>query len=365
MTKITDRIKEIESELSTAKYNKATEHAFGIMKAQLAKLKDTVQKRSGIGKSDTGWFVKKSGDGTVVLLGFPSVGKSTLLNVLTGAKSRVAAYEFTTLTVIPGMLTHNKANIQILDVPGIVTGAASGSGRGKEVLTMVRNSDLLLILIDANHPEHYQAILKEVYETGVRINQQPPIVKIMKKSRGGLDIGSTVKLTKITKETISGILREFRINNADILIRTDITPDDLIDAIEGNRKYVPAITVVSKADLATPAQIDLVRKTIKPDVFISAEKNINITKLKDTIFNGLQFIRLYLKEVNKKPDMNEPLVLRKGSTLRTLCDHLHREFITKFRFAKIWGTSAKFPGQMFRDLDKQLSDNDIIEIHLR
>ena len=188
-------------------------------------------------------------------------------------------------------------------------------GRGKEVLTMVRNSDLLLILIDANHPEHHQAILKEVYETGVRINQQPPIVKIMKKSRGGLDIGSTVKLTKISKETIAGILREFRINNADVLIRTDITPDDFIDAIEGNRKYVPAITVVNKADLASQAQLELVKKTIKPDVFISAEKGTNIAKLKDIIFNGLQFIRLYLKEVNKKPDLDTPLVLRKCSTV--------------------------------------------------
>jgi len=362
--KIQERIKELETQLSTAKYNKATQHAFGVMKAQLAKLKGTVEKRAGVGKSDSGWFVKKTGDGTVVLLGFPSVGKSTLLNALTGAKSKVAAYQFTTLTVVPGVMVYNKAKIQILDVPGIVSGAASGSGRGKEVLAMVRNSDLILILIDALNPEHYQAILDEVYETGVRINQRAPDVKITKKSKGGLDIGATVKLTKLNYETISAILREFKINNADVMIRTDIDVDQLIDVIEGNRKYIPAITVVSKMDLATPAQIEHIKQTVKPDVFVSAEQGKNMQKLKETIFQGLRFLRLYLKEVNKKPDLDEPLVLTQGATLRTVCDKLHRDFVKKFRFARIWGKSAKFPGQQFRNLDKPLEDGDIVEIHL-
>jgi len=362
--KIQDRIKELEQQLSSTKYNKATQHAFGVMKAQLAKLKDTVEKRAGVGKSDTGWFVKKTGDGSVVLLGFPSVGKSTLLNALTGAKSKTAAYAFTTLTVVPGVMNYNKAKIQILDVPGIVTGAAAGTGRGKEVLAMVRNSDLILILIDALHPEHYQAILDEVRETGVRINQRAPDVKITKKVKGGLDIGSTVKLSKLNYETIAAVLREFKINNADVMIRTDIDVDQLIDVVEGNRKYIPAITVVSKMDLATPAQIEHIKQTIRPDVFISAEQSKNMEKLKETIFQGLRFIRLYLKEINKKPDLEEPMVLTKGSTLRTLCDKLHRDFVKKFRFARIWGKSAKFPGQQFRNLEKELEDGDIIEIHL-
>lgn len=365
MSKLQERIKDLETQLSTAKYNKATQHAFGVMKAQLAKLKETVEKRASIGKSDAGWFVKKSGDGSVVLLGFPSVGKSTLLNVLTGSKSKVAAYAFTTLTVIPGMMEYKKAKIQILDVPGIVQGAAAGTGRGKEVLAMVRNANLILILIDALHPEHYQAILDEVYETGIRVNQNPPDVKIVKKSRGGLDIGTTVKLTKITKETIAAVLKEFRINNADLVIRSDIDVDQLIDCIEGHRKYIPAITVVSKMDLVSPEQIKHIKDTIKPQVFISAEQGTNIPQLKDAIFNGLGFIRLYLKEINKKADMEEPLVLTTGSTLRTLCDKLHRDFVKKFKFAKIWGRSAKFPGQQFRDLDKELTDGDVIEIHLR
>lgn len=67
--------------------------------------------------------------------GFPSVGKSSLLTILTGTESEAAAYEFTTLTCIPGVIHYNDAKIQLLDLPGIIEGAAQGKGRGRQVKT--------------------------------------------------------------------------------------------------------------------------------------------------------------------------------------------------------------------------------------
>lgn len=65
--------------------------------------------------------------------GFPSVGKSSLLTLLTGTESEAAAYEFTTLTCIPGVIHYNESKIQLLDLPGIIEGASEGKGRGRQV----------------------------------------------------------------------------------------------------------------------------------------------------------------------------------------------------------------------------------------
>ena len=98
-------------------YNKATSHHIGKLKAKLAKLKEESLQRSSGGTKGQGFHVKKSGDATVVLVGFPSVGKSTLLNNITNAESKVGAYQFTTLDIVPGVMEHKNAKIQVFDIP--------------------------------------------------------------------------------------------------------------------------------------------------------------------------------------------------------------------------------------------------------
>lgn len=87
----------------------------------------------------------KSGDARVALIGFPSVGKSTLLNKVTNTASAAAAYEYTTLTAIPGVLEYEGARIQLLDLPGIIEGAAQGRGRGRQVVSVAKTADLILV----------------------------------------------------------------------------------------------------------------------------------------------------------------------------------------------------------------------------
>ncbi len=360
-----EKIREIEAAMSKAKYNKATEHWFGLMKSQIAKLREKIEKKSAGKGATEGFAVKRTGDATVILVGFPSVGKSTLLNALTGAKSKTAAYEFTTLDCIPGTLNYRSAKIQILDVPGIISGAAFGKGRGKEVLAMARNADLVLFVVDALHPENYVSLQKEIYDVGIRVNQRKPVVKIVKKPKGGLDMNSTVKLSKVSMETLAEILKSFRIMNADVVVRDDVDIDQFIDCIEGNRKYVKAVTCVSKADLLDNKEKKNLKDLLQNPVFVSAEKNEGIDELKEEIFTSLDFVRIFLKEVNKKPDLDEPMILTRPVTIKAICEHIHRDFVRKFRFARIWGKSAKFPGQQFRNLDKLLEDGDIVEIHVR
>ena len=112
--------------------NKKTEHHIGLLKAKLAKLRADLEKSTSSKGGGQTFEVKKGGDATIVLIGLPSVGKSTILNRLTNAKSKVASYAFTTLTVVPGIMRHNGADIQILDLPGIISGASSGRDGGEE-----------------------------------------------------------------------------------------------------------------------------------------------------------------------------------------------------------------------------------------
>jgi len=359
-----DKIKDLEEQISKTKYNKKTQHAIGLYKAQLAKLKEKQKARSG-GKKGEGYSVRKTGDGTVVLLGFPSVGKSTLLNALTNANSPVGSYAFTTLTVIPGILNYKYAKIQILDVPGVVYGAAAGTGRGKEVLAVIRNADLVVFLIDVFHPEHYEALKKEVYDASVRTNGTLPDVKISKTARGGVNVGTTVKLKRMDKKTIQDILKEFKIANANVVVREDIDADQLIDVIEANKVYLPAIVVLNKIDMVEKEQLEKIKGKIKPDLCVSAEKNVGIHELKGLIYNKLRIIRIYLKEFNKKADMEEPLIMWQGCTLRDLCSKLHKDFVEKFKFARVWGESSKFPGQKIVKLDHKLEDSDIIELRMK
>ncbi len=351
---IEDKIKEIEEEIRKTPYNKATQHHIGKLKAKIARLKAEQEKSESGGKGGLGYGIKKSGDATIIISGFPSVGKSTLLNKLTNAESKVAGYEFTTLKVIPGALKYKGAELQLLDVPGLIEGASKGKGRGKEVLSVIRNADLLVIMIDAQKPEQLEKIKKELYDAGIRINQNPPDVKIKKTLTGGIHIQKTPKV-KMGNDEIKAILEEFGIHNAEVLIRGKIDTDKLIDAVIGNRKYVPAIFVVNKTDIKNP--------NIPGTVSISAKEGIGIKELMEEIFKKLRFVRVYLKPQNRGPDFENPLILKEGSTIEDVCLRLHKEFKERFRYAVINGPSAAYKNQRV-GLNHKVKDEDIVTIIL-
>ena len=207
---IPEKIKLIEEEMRRTQINKATERHLGVLKARLARLKRMLEEQSSRGTgTDDGYSVKKDGDATIVLLGLPSVGKSTLLNHLTASSSKVAAYDFTTLTVIPGMLSHNGARIQVLDIPGIIKGASEGKGLGKRVLSAARSADLLLVMLDVFNPDAREILLDEVRAIGIRPDEHRPWVHIDKRSSGGVTVTDLAGATHVDEEGVKQVLREY------------------------------------------------------------------------------------------------------------------------------------------------------------
>ncbi|MCD1294615.1 GTP-binding protein [Methanocella sp. CWC-04] len=355
---IEEEIRTIQEEIDKTQKNKATMHHLGRLKAKMARLKDElIKKAMSKGGGDGGYSVKKSGDATVTLVGFPSVGKSTLINKLTDAKSEIGAYEFTTLDVIPGVMEYKDAKIQILDLPGLVKGAASGKGRGREVISVIRSCDLILMIIDVFNYQHIQVLEKELYDAGIRINQTPPDVTITKQIKGGITITSTVELS-IDEETIKTVMGEYKMHNALINIREDVNIDQMIDVIRGNRVYIPSIMVINKIDLVDKEQIKMFPKD---SIKISADRELNLETLRDVVYDQLGFINVYLKPQGESADMEEPLIMRRGCTVGDVCDRLHKDFRRKFRYAKVWGESAKHAGQRV-GIDHSLEDQDVLTI---
>ncbi|HVP25044.1 MAG TPA: GTP-binding protein [Methanomicrobiales archaeon] len=364
-----DEILAIEEEISSTPYNKATSKHIGRLKAKLAKIKDeAVQRALKAGGGGEGFSVKKSGDATAVLVGFPSTGKSTLLNTLTGTQSEVGSYAFTTVTVIPGALEHRSAKIQILDIPGMIAGAAMGKGRGKEVISVVRSADLIILLVDVWNEKHFDILIRELADAGIRINREKPDITIRKTSIGGVHVGSVGDIG-MDDDEIKAIMAEYRLVNAHVLIRGGATQDDLIDTMLGNRIYVPAILAVNKVDLVDGATMrsieeDLSARFGERPLMISAASGYHMEELKDAIFDHLGFIRAYMKPQGEDADLEEPMILRRNATVEDVCRKLHREFVEKFRYARIWGEFVKHAGQRV-GLHYKVHDGDLISIITR
>ena len=357
-----EKIRAIEEEMKRTQVHKHTEHHIGLLKAKLAKLKAEQEHAQSSKQSGTGFELKKGGDCTAVLIGLPSVGKSTILNRLTNAKSKVAPYAFTTLTVVPGLLEYQGARIQILDLPGIISGAATGSGRGKRVLSVAKNADLILLVLDVFQPDQISTLMKELYEIGIRLNTRPPNVTINRTAQGGLGITAACKLTHLTPATVRAIMNIYKINQGSIIIREDITDDQLIYLIVGNRKYIPSITILNKIDLVSPQYVVEAKKRIGEDLVpISADHAVNIEELRRAIYDGMKFIKVYLKPRNGPPDFEEPLIVTAGSTIYDVCEKIHKKFAGEASFAMVSGKSVRFSPQRV-GMDHVVEDRDIVTI---
>merc|ERR1712061_743027 len=345
--------------------NKATACHLGMLKAKLAKLKreviDESSKSSGGGAGE-GFDVAKTGDARVGFVGFPSVGKSTLLTNLAGVYSEVAAYEFTTLTTVPGCIKYKGAKIQLLDLPGIIEGAKDGKGRGKQVIAVARTCSIIFLVLDVLKPlQHKKLIEHELEGFGIRLNKSPPNIVFKKKEKGGLNLQTMVAQSELDADLVKTILSEYRIHNADITLRCDATADDLIDVVEGNRSYIPCIYLLNKIDQISIEELDIICD-IPHCVPISAHHKWNYDSLLEKLWEYLKLVRIYTKPKGQLPDYESPVVLQTDHcTLEDFCNKIHRTILKEFKYALVWGSSVKHQPQKVGK-DHVLNDEDVVQI---
>jgi len=286
------------------------------------------------------------------------------LNKMTGVESEVASYEFTTLTCIPGILYHKGAKIQLLDLPGIIEGAKDGKGRGKQVISTAMSCSIILVVLDVMKPIiQKRKIEYELEGFGIRLNKKPPAITFKRKEKGGiaLSIAPGYQLTDIDEEGVVAVLKEYRILNAQLRVNCNATIDEIIDVVEGNRKYCPCLYVMNKIDQITIEELDIIAE-VQHHVPICAHHEWNLDGLADKIWEYMNLYRIYTKPKGQIPDYTMPVILPGDrNRIEDFCLRIHKSLLAQFRVALVWGKSVKHNPQRCGK-DHELMDEDVVQI---
>ncbi|MBQ8764093.1 MAG: GTPase ObgE [Clostridia bacterium] len=174
----------------------------------------------------------------VGLLGFPNVGKSTLVSVVSQAKPIIANYHFTTLTPVLGVVSLGEGSSFVMaDIPGLIEGAGDGVGLGHEFLRHVDRCRLLVHIVDAagsegrDPIEDFEIINKELEKFDPELAKRPQIVAANK-----IDLASDEQLEKL-RNYFEGKGYEFHTICAPITEGTD----ELISAVWNKLQTLPPI----------------------------------------------------------------------------------------------------------------------------
>ena len=201
----------------------------------------------------------------------------------------------------------------------------------------------------------------ELENTGIRLNKEKPNIVIKPQKIGGIHVTFSTPPKTLTEALVKNVMKEYKIHNAHVKFNEDYDVDGLIDAIEGNRSYIKCIYVYNKIDIISIQECD--RLTAHPEnAVISCQMNLGIDILMEKIWDQLGLVRIYTKKRSEAPDFVEPLILthgRHGLTVKAAILQLHKDLLTEFGYAMVWGRSVKF-SPMKCGMNQTLNDEDVI-----
>ncbi len=299
----------LEEMLATIPKHKGTDKMQADIKRRIAKLRESQSQVKRGGKASGHDHVPREGAGQVALIGPPNTGKSSLLTALTNARPEVAEYPFSTLVPIPGMMAFEDVSIQLLDLPPITPEYTE-----PWVYNLIRGCDLGLVVVDASDGELIRDELDEL-----RVLLEEKHLRLVAEKGGEVDEWIVEIPTRI------------------VLNKVDLTKAETVDALAAGMSLP-----VLRASVGTGVGLDGLRRAI---------------------FKALRVVRIYTKLPGRKPDMTEPYTLPRGSTALDAVQTVHRDFVERLKYVRIWG-SGRFEGQKV-PADHPLEDGDVIEIHLR
>jgi len=302
-----EKLASLEEMLATIPRHKGTEKMQAELKRRLSKLR-TEQARKPVSRAGIMHRVEKEGAGQVAMVGPPNSGKSMLVRQLTRAAPEVADYPFTTRVPLPGMMRFEDIQIQLVDLPPVHPDFPESW-----LYQIIRNADAAMLVVDLSDPdllEDFETTLNQLAKAKVQLGEgELPgtpgwLAKNALLAANKLDAGGALENLAILKELYGARFR--------------ILP-------------------------------------------ISAGTGQGLEELRRGAFDLLEVIRVYTKAPGKKLEMTAPYILRRGSRLLDLAAHVHHDFLSQLKYARVWG-HGRFEGQMV-NRDYLLEDKDVVELH--
>jgi hypothetical protein len=369
-----ERLLRMEEFLSLVPKHKGTAKTCAQVKKQMSALRKEIEEKKKKKKASKGGpkiFIEKEGAAQVALISLTKAGKSSLLSSLTRAKVEVSANPYATRGPVPGIMTYQDLQFQIIEAPALMEGAADGKAWGLQTLGIARNADGLIIMIDLSQDpvKQLSVVLDELGRARISTSKPTSKVEIERKYMGiGLRVIVLGRLINCTFKDVEDLLKGYNVTDAFVKIYGDATLSEIEEAIFETMVYRPTVIIANKIDLqGADGNLKLLQAYLGsrlPIVPVSALTGVGLNKIGENLFNALEIIRVYTKEPNEREYSKKPFILKKGSSIYNLAKSIHSDFKDNFYFARVWSERLVFSPQKV-GVTFRLEDGDVVEIHVK